>query len=76
MKNLLQISGLVVAALLVLAAPAWAADSGQFTEVAGQVTVQKPGGQSIPAVLGTVVGQGDKIMTAKGSKATLLFQDG
>ncbi|HUT55600.1 MAG TPA: FecR family protein [bacterium] len=74
MKDLMKIFCLIAA--LALAAPAWAADSGQFTEINGQVSVQKAGGQTVQAVLGTRVAQGDKVMTAKNTKATILFQDG
>jgi hypothetical protein len=76
MKSLIKIWYWAAILVVALALPALAADSGQFTELNGQVTVAKAGGQSIQAVLGTRVGQGDKVTTAKNAKATILFQDG
>ncbi len=75
MRKLLNII-MAAAAAMALSAPAWAADSGQFTEINGQVSVLRPGGQAVQAVLGLRVMQGDKVMTAKNGKATILFNDG
>jgi hypothetical protein len=75
MKKLIVLTGLAVA-LIMAASPVMAASTGQFTEIQGQVTVTGAGGQRTRASLGTVVRQGDKVVTSRGAKATVLFRDG
>lgn len=68
---------LILALAWLVSAPGWAQTAaGKFTELQGSVTVKKPNGQMIKAVLKGMVTQGDEVKTDKNSKATILFQDG
>ena len=74
MKKILIVTAMTFI-LLFGAVPVLAGNAGQFTELAGEVHV-KTKGQKVKAGLGTVVDQGDEILTAKTGKATILFQNG
>ncbi len=76
MKRRATLCGALVVALLFVGGVAQAGDYGQFTEVEGVATVLKANGQTIQAMLGGQVRQGDVIRTAKSGKATVLFQNG
>jgi hypothetical protein len=74
MKKILV--SLLVLGVLFAAAPALAANAGQFTEVQGRVSVRRANGPAVYAAIKTQVNQGDVITTEKASKATVLFKDG
>jgi hypothetical protein len=78
MKKLIVLAavlGLLAGSPALAAAPAESGDSGQFTELAGDVTVTRAG-SGAKAALGTKVAQGDVVNTAPNSKGTILFKNG
>lgn len=76
MKRLEKLSCLLALGIILVSSLAMADNAGQFTEIEGSVTVKKANGQSVQVVLGTAVGQGDLVTTARSAKATILFKDG
>jgi len=69
---------IVVMAILAigLAGPAFAEGAGQFTELEGSVSVERASAGTNRPVLGSKVFQGDVVVTERGGRATLLFNDG
>jgi len=67
---------LIVLIAMLVSIPAWSAGTGQFTEVQGNVTLDRARGGSVQAVIGVMVSGGDVVRTARDSKATILFKDG
>ncbi len=54
---------------------AFAASAGRFTEVEGEVYINRAGGGRVLASLDAEVFQGDELESSRGSKATVLFKD-
>jgi hypothetical protein len=60
--------------LMLCGSPTWA--DGTLTHLSGPVSVQKPGGMTVPGVIGTKVSVGDTVVTGAGGFVRMEMTDG